>query len=233
MKTSLYGDHDPREMPAYAMQTVSHHTGVPVPTLKSWIKGRHYPVQGGTKFFAPVITLPDPNQSLLSFTNLVEVHVLNAIRRKENVRLFNVRLALDFLAQHFKSKHPLAEHEFQTDGIDLFVEHLDQIVNVSKHGQIEIRRFIETHLHRIDRDSHGYALRLYPFVRTTYEDLSKPIVIDPFVSFGRSVISGTGITTAIIADRFNAGDSTEKLVADYRLPRLEIEEAIRYEHRAI
>jgi uncharacterized protein (DUF433 family) len=54
-------------------------------------------------------------------------------------------------------------------------------------------------------------------------------VIDPQVSFGRPVLVGTGIPTAVIAGRYKAGESMDALADDYGRQRFEIEEAIRCE----
>jgi uncharacterized protein (DUF433 family) len=55
------------------------------------------------------------------------------------------------------------------------------------------------------------------------------VVIDPYVSYGRPVLAGTGIPTAAIAERYKAGESIDDLVTDYGRERPEIEEAIRCE----
>jgi uncharacterized protein (DUF433 family) len=55
------------------------------------------------------------------------------------------------------------------------------------------------------------------------------IVIDPSISFGRPVLTGTGIRVEIIADRFGAGESIDSLAADYGRPREEIEAVLRSE----
>ena len=93
-----------------------------------------------------------------------------------------------------------------------------------------IQEVLLAHLHRIDRDFKGIPVRLYPFTRK--RDLRvepKTIVIDPQVSFGRPVLAGTGIPTAVIAERYIAGESVDDLADDYGRRRLEIEEAIRCE----
>ena len=54
-------------------------------------------------------------------------------------------------------------------------------------------------------------------------------MINPLVAFGRPVVSGTGIPTAIIAERWKAGESFNDLAKDYGLEREKIEEAIRCE----
>jgi len=54
-------------------------------------------------------------------------------------------------------------------------------------------------------------------------------VIDPRVAFGRPVIAGSGIPTAEVAERFNAGESINDLARDYERAPADIEEAIRCE----
>ena len=49
------------------------------------------------------------------------------------------------------------------------------------------------------------------------------------IGFGKPVIAGTGISTAIIASRFNARESIAELAAEYDCPPQKIEEAIRWE----
>src|SRR5688572_8947753 len=116
----LYSGTDPREIPSYAISEVSRVIGVPVATLRTWTRGRYYPTHAGARFFKPVIEVPDASRPLLSFVNLVEAHVLSAIRRKHEVPFVKVRKSLDYLARRFPQvKHPLADQQFETDGIDL------------------------------------------------------------------------------------------------------------------
>ena len=224
---------DIRAMPCYSFPEAAHYLRIPGTTLRSWVRGRKYPTSEGDQFFQPVIELPDDSQNLLSFINLVEIHVLDAIRRDHRISLHKVRIAIDFIKEELKSDHPLAYQKLETDGLDLFVEEYGQLINVSQAGQLVLRNLLQAHLQRIDRDSAGYALRLYPFTRKRLGqqliEEPKAIVIDPRISFGRPVLAGTGIPTAIIAERYKAGEAIGALADDYgRLP-LEIEEAIRCE----
>ncbi|MBP6824801.1 MAG: hypothetical protein KA368_24860, partial [Acidobacteria bacterium] len=199
---AFYKD-DPREVPAYALPQAARCLKIPVGTLKTWVKGREYPVDGGSKrkFFKPVILLPNQRIQRLSFMNLVEAHVLNGIRRIENIPFRKVRQAIEYLEKKYPSKHPLADRLFQTDGVDLLIEDLGKLINVSRHGQIEMREIVDKYLRRIDRDPAKHLpIRLYPFLRSTHqaeEPLS--VVIDPLVSFGQPTLVKTGIPTAVIA----------------------------------
>ncbi len=136
---------------------------------------------------------------------------------------------MDYLREQFGSEHPLAEENFSTDGLDLFVQKYEQLINVSRAGQLGIKALLEAHLRRIDRDAKGVALRLYPFTRKRSVEEPRVVVIDPYVSFGRPVLVGTGIPTSVVAERYKAGESIEQLCNDYGRKRLEIEEAIRCE----
>ena len=227
---NLYGGRDPRHLPMYTLPDAAHYTGVLKATLRTWVLGRSYPTEEGAKFSPPIIQLPDERQVLLSFINLVECHVLAAIRKEHHVTLPKVRTALDYVVEHYQTQHPLAYQVFQTNGVDLFVEKFGQLINVNRSGQLAMRHLLEAHLKRIEHDPQGLALRLYPFLTRTHDDEApKVIVIDPRISFGRAVLAGTSIPTAMLAERWKAGDSIEELAEDYGRDKRDIEKAIRCE----
>jgi uncharacterized protein (DUF433 family) len=220
---------DPRELAAYTISEAAHYLRLPRATLRSWVLGRHYPTRSGTGYFRPVIIPTESNPPILSFINLVEAHVLGAIRRQHKVPLPAVRKALRYVTQQFPSRHPLADQSFETDGLNLFVEKFGQLINVSSEGQLAIRAVLEAHLRRIERDPSGAPLRLYLFTRMAESEEPKSVVIDPFVSFGRPVLVGTSVPTSAVAERYKAGETIESLANDYDCPSLQIEEAIRCE----
>ncbi len=191
--------------------------------------GRTYKTASGKKFFHPVIKMADKKSRLLSFINLVEIHVLDAIRREHNVAFPKVRGALSYVERKFPVAHPLADHKFKTDGADLFIEKFGKLINISEDGQMAIREILNAHLKRVKRDAQGVPIKLYPYTRK--KEMSEPevVVIDPLVSFGRPVLSGTGIATSIIAERYKAGESINGLADDYGCEPIKVEEAIRCE----
>jgi uncharacterized protein (DUF433 family) len=222
-------EQDVRELPAYGVAEAAHYLLVPRATLRSWVAGMSYGTGTERKLFKPVIRPAATSPVALSFINLTEAHVLAAIRRKHRVDMPAVRRAIDYLKKEFGSPHPLADHKFETNGVDLFVERFGQFMSVSQGGQLAVRELLEAHLRRIDRDEKGFPLRLYPFTRIGGTQQPKNIVIDPFISFGRAVITGTGVSTALVAERFKAGESADELANDYGCDREKIEEAIRCE----
>ena len=46
-------------------------------------------------------------------------------------------------------------------------------------------------------------------------DQPRNVVINPYVSFGKPVIAGTGLPTRVVAERFKAGDTIPQIVANY------------------
>ena len=70
------------------------------------------------------------------------------------------------------------------------------------------------HLERVETNSKG-AFKFFPFVVEPRHSDPKIIEIDPMVGFGKPVIGGTAISTAIIASRFNAQESITSLAEEY------------------
>lgn len=213
---------DPREIPAYTVGEAAHYLGVPKSTMRSWFAGQ--------RGFRAVIRPADPKMIGLSFANLIEAYVLTAIRRKHNVALPTIRRGLEFLMRKLGAKRPLLEQQFATNGVDLFVEHLGQVINISRDGQLEMADLIRAYLERIDRDAKGLPIKLYPFMRTQApREQPRTVVIDPRVSFGRPVIAGTGIPTAVLAEQFKAGDPVPMLAKEYGADEEAVWDAIRCE----
>jgi uncharacterized protein (DUF433 family) len=225
---------DPRLLPAYYVGEAAHYLRMPEETLRSWVLGRWYPAEGGRKRFQPVIRLDDPQRRYLSFMNLVEAHVLAAIRRGHGVKLPKVRSALEYVKRQFDVERPLVDETFQTDGLDLFVERYGSLINASREGQQAMKEIINVYLKRIERDAEGVPVKLYPFTRRSESEAApktdpRLVVMNPSVSFGRPVIAGTGIPVSSIYERYQAGDSIANLAQDFHLETGAIEEAIRCE----
>lgn len=77
---------DPREMQAYTVPGAAHYLGLPLSTVRYWSAGRDS--------YKAVITAAEKHPIILSFLNLVELHLLAAIRRKHAVSMPSVRRAL-------------------------------------------------------------------------------------------------------------------------------------------
>jgi uncharacterized protein (DUF433 family) len=213
---------DIREMPAYGLVEISEYLDVPKKTIEYWTTGGE----------SPLIHLPRINPPRFSFMNLLECHILSSMRGR-GLSLQRVRTSLEWINTHSHSDHPLIDKLFQTDGVDLFIQEIpDKLITVSRGGQFAFREILEIFLERIELDLYHIAARFFPFVAEVTPNEPKIIQIDPNICFGRPVISGTGITTAIIASRFAARETIADLSMEYGRTQKEIEEAIRWENKA-
>jgi hypothetical protein len=198
-------------MPAYPFIEAAHYLNIPLSTLRAWCLGQGLRADGKTRRFQPIIRLDANDRRALSFLNLIEAHVLAAIRRQHHVPLPKVRQALAYVSKKLNTQRPLAESEFQTDGVDLFVDKLGSLINVTREGQTEMADVIRDHLRRIERDTQGIPVRLYLFTRKD------------------GILAGRSVPTAVLADRFKAGDTLTQLAEDYDTSPQNIEEALRCE----
>jgi Protein of unknown function (DUF433) len=62
--------------------------------------------------------------------------------------------------------------------------------------------------------SHLRSFKLYPFVMERTQNEPRLIQINPAVGFGKPVIAGTVISTAVVASRFNARESIDDLASE-------------------
>jgi uncharacterized protein (DUF433 family) len=222
---------DLRELPAYGIAEAAGYLRVPVSTLRAWLLGQRYQHGDEQKFFRPVIEIADRKSRQMSFINLVEAFVLAGIRRQHEIPLPKVRNAVDYLRRTFHTNRPLAEEQFQTDGVDLFVEKMGAIIGATQEGQIQLRELIRDRLERVRRDPKGIPEKIVLFPAPAKASGVGDVVIDPRLSFGRPVLDHVGVRTSVLAERFEAGDDIDVLARDYSAPPEAIQNAIRCERR--
>jgi uncharacterized protein (DUF433 family) len=220
--------YDSLDVPSYGTEEVARYLHIPYQTIRYWTLG--------SIASDPVIPIARRNPPFLSFMELLECWILASLRHKEGIPMPNIRAALETLREKYKSKHPLVESEFETDGVHLFVRDAIGLVNLSMRDQRVLEGIMKAYLRRIDRDLEGVARRLYPFTRKSYlresVDVPKLVMIDPVISFGKPVLVGSGISTAVLASRYRGGDSIQSLAREYGRKTHEVEEAIQWETRA-
>jgi uncharacterized protein (DUF433 family) len=221
----------PTERPRYTVGQAAQYLRISPTTLRSWVAGRPYPAGGGSRYSQPLITRPDEHDARLSFNNLVEAHVLRALRTRHKVPMSAVRSALDFAESQFSIKSLLLSDELRAAAGTVFLDRLDELIDLGRSGQLVLKELLEAHLQRIERNVAGLPVRLFP-VTLRGIDGPKVVVIDPQISFGRPYISGRGVRTSTIVERLDAGESREDVARDYGLEAVEIDEAILYERAA-
>jgi len=186
-------------------------------TLRTWVKGR------GRQ---PAVIDLDGEGEYLSFFNLIEAHILSSIRRNHELSLQSIRAAIQYVKLGLNVARPLIEQKFATDGVDLFSDHLDILLNCSRHGQQAIKPVMELYLKQVEWDSAGAPIRLYPISHAAKGGQTL-IVVSPTLAFGRPVIKGSGVPVEELVSRKQAGDSVRDLVDAFGLPPDVIKEALK------
>jgi uncharacterized protein (DUF433 family) len=232
----IYGGRSPREIPAYSAAEAAHYLRLPEKTVRNWASGYQYQRAGAPVRARGLIRVADLTGGRFSFINLLELHVISALRRDHHVQLQKIRRAIEYLEGKLESVHPLIDEEMETDGSDVFVSKYGALINASRDGQLAMKALLQAHLRRIERDASGIAIRLFPFTRAreygSLDDVPRMIAIDPAVAFGRPVIAGSRVPTSEVAQRFQAGESPRDIATDFGRTEEEIWEAIRCEFPA-
>lgn len=226
MTMDAHLDWDLFDEPVYTAADVSAILRVPYQTVRYWVFGRR------ATHARPLVDVPDTPSRAVSFANLLECHVLNSMRTSYDLDLHMVRQTLDWLAKSLNSsqrRHPLLTHEFLTDGISLFIE--KGAINASQGGQATLLPIVTAYLQRIVWSPKGFA-KFYPFVMHHTSDEPRLISISPAIAAGRSVIDGTGISTAVIMSRVYARESAIGLALEYRLSEAQVLEAVIWEAKS-
>ncbi|HEY0156610.1 MAG TPA: DUF433 domain-containing protein [Thermoanaerobaculia bacterium] len=223
---SIYGGKDPRELPAYSFADAGRLLTVPPSTIRNWAKGHGN--------FRPVLTVPDEQSvDAISFFNLIETFVLDELRRRHHFPLQELRPYIAYMRETFPAAaYPLAQ-------VDLFVSNNDlygrfgasPLVNISRGGQLVLEEVLRDLLERVERDPAGDGIvKLYPFI-TKQRIFNSPraVEVNPRVRFGQPVVAGTGVPTAVVAQRFAGGDSIGALAEEYDRTPEQIEQVLQYE----
>src|SRR5437870_12830876 len=191
-------DVDPRELAEYTPADASRFLGISKATINRWLYGR----RNKYSRFRPLISPADPDAKLLSFFNLVELHVLAATRYKHKVKFDAIRIALDTVQAKYPSTHPLISKDFMTNGRDLFLQTVSENENLSTVGQTNLKQVMDMFLVHIDRDKHKIAERIYPVIKGQPND--KVVSIRHGIASGQPVVGRRAVPVFIIYGRHQA-----------------------------
>jgi uncharacterized protein (DUF433 family) len=214
-----------RAVPAYTVAEAARYLSMPSATLRSWFAGIE-------DHFKPVIRWEVPGDPRLSFSNLVEAHVLRSVRTKHGISMPNVRKALAYVESRENIDRLLLHPGLRAGLGRLFLEKYAELIELAPSTQYVLAKALDQYLEAVAQDPMGVPVKLYPWIPDPAVGPKKSILIDPEVSFGRPVTSLRGITTAVLADQFDAGASIDDLADDYGLSPQAVEDALAFERAA-
>jgi len=201
--------------------------GLTAPRVRRWLQGYGYSYGGTVRHLPPVLHGGRANgTSYASFLDLVDLLFVKRFL-DDGFSLQKVRRALEEAHEILGTRH-FARQKFFADGSSIYLQVRDRgkaIVELLSGGQWVIAPVIRQLARQIDFEStEGLARRWYPLGR------EKPVVLDPFVSFGAPSIAGRGVKTANVHDLFVAeNESLASVRAWWDLTDSEIEAAVEFE----
>lgn len=229
---NLYGGLEPANLPRYTRKDAERATGVPASTVGVWVHGMpHTTRKGVTERYEPVIELPDPSDSRLSFNNLLEVNVLRALREVHEVQLRCVREAMENARDEHGIDRLLIHPNLRTSGGMLFLDYYFRLTDLSNSKQLVMRSILEHTLKRVEVDERAFITSFFPEPRYMPKE-SQPILVSPYVAFGNAILERRGISTYAIRSRVDSGEEPAAIMADYGVTEEEFREAIHYEAAA-
>lgn len=214
--------------PAYPLAVAARVLGTKPSTLRDWFHGRSYSTKTGKQRAAPVVAATQKAGVPLSFIDLVEAHMLLAIRRGYGIPLKRLREAMQYLRQDGGDLLFLAHRDFKHDRQHLYLDRDDYLLSLSERGQHVEPRLIRDGLKQIVYGEDGYADRFFPLLNGQEQ---KTIMLAPGIGFGRPVLAKLGVSVDAIAARFRAGEHLPDLAEDYGATLEDIEDALRWSDR--
>lgn len=218
---------DLRDSPMYQPSEVARYLHLPLSTLNNWVEGRD-----GKSPAPAVINRPSDRDLRLSFNNLVEAHVLRALRYEHKISMQAVRRALRDAEDTFGVKRLLINQGLLAAPGEMFLKEYGRLMSLTRLNQFAMEEILQRFLRRLVRDVEGLPVRLYPFVGPVASDDRCIITIDPRLSYGRPSLASKGISTAILAERVRAGESPGELAGYYGIDEQDVKEALLYERLA-
>jgi hypothetical protein len=111
-----------RDFAAYTFGEAARYARLPAATLRSWVLGRQYPKADGSGQFPPLIRPASRRPPLLSFSNLIEAHVLRSLRTEHGVSVKGLRSALAYAERTLGIDRLLLRPELRTDAGRVFLD---------------------------------------------------------------------------------------------------------------
>ncbi len=143
---------DLRDRPSYPLAEAARYLKVPAATVRSWAFGRDYPTSEGPKRFPAIITPASKRPPTLSFWNLIEAHVLRALRTEHGVPVKAVRKALAVAEAQFDIKRLLLSRELLAGAGQVFLKRYGDLMELTASGQMTMKIMLKAHLKRIEWD---------------------------------------------------------------------------------
>ena len=216
----------------YSVADAARLTKVSRGRASRWLRGYTYRSGEDFRESGPVWRSdlpPVDGQLALSFLDLIEVRFVDAFL-KNGVPWKTIRSAAINAMEYFGQGHPLSNKRFKTDGQSIFLEVVRStgdvdLLDMAK-NQYAFRRVISPSLYTgLDFSESNVAVRWWPLGQR------RRIVIDPNRSFGRPIISKSGVPTGVIAAAVRTEGSVSRVAKWFEIDQVSAKAAMAFEER--
>ena len=213
------------ERPAYGLSEAAGYLGLRRERVRAWLDGYE---RGGITY-PPVIRVESTGDDIVAWGEFVELGYLREYRRK-GASLQQLRPVIDALRQELSTPYPLATAHPYIVGRELVWELQESkgldpaIAIVVRTGQsvalaVEADRFVKKV--EFDPQGTGSVRRIHPAGKAS------PVVIDPFVRFGRPAVEG--VATERLWELHDAGEPIDEIASDYDMAENLVRAGVAYE----
>jgi uncharacterized protein (DUF433 family) len=138
-----------------------------------------------------------------------------------------IRHTYDVARERLQTPFPFARDRWLADPAGIYHREDpagDVLTEMSSGGeQTAMREALAGYLREMDFDRAGDSLRWYPLGR------NKPVVLDPYVSFGAPVVDGTGVRTETLDAMRRAGEDIDSVAWWHGLEPYQVDAAVEFE----
>jgi uncharacterized protein (DUF433 family) len=160
------------------------------------------------------------SDNVVHFHTLIEFYVFYQLRQLK-ISTSQIINAYHTLAEELSTPYPFASSKVLLGGgYILFMLNNSKLINGDVSKQMAVKEIIQSFSKKIEFSNTEIASCYYPM------GIQSHVIVDPHHQFGQPTIKNTNILAQVIADLYDAGESTDFLSRLYQLPIKEIEDAI-------
>jgi uncharacterized protein (DUF433 family) len=192
----------------------------------------HYWLEGGQrrgKTYKPIVRIEPRGERRVTWAEFIEAGLLRQYRRQHRVPMAQLRDFIDLLRERMAVPYPLAHHRPFVSDRQLLLEAQDDAglaadlcLVATVRGQLILTPASQEFVDRVIWNEDEVAAAWRPD-----DDRRSPVVMDPGFRFGRPAIKG--ISTAVLWEYAEAGESTDETAAAFDLTPSDVRWAVAYE----
>lgn len=195
----------------YDVAEVATLTHQPRARIERWVRQENLTLHGTPEF-----------EGYFSFLDLISLVTVGELRSRGVAEAVIAR-GRSYLIEALDTPWPFAHKRLATVGRHFFaeVDSSDEWIDVGLGGQRAFDELVADELRLIEYGEDELAIRWRP---------ADEIVIDPTVQAGTPCLSGSRVSTSLIRELAESGESLEQLADDYQLDLAQVVAAIDFEN---